>query len=93
MATIILLACSKERPQTSNELLIRISNECRAKIKIYDTAELNKLSDVYDCTYQSILPIQLRPGRYKIVAENQQMKKVSILFKKENYSQEITIEF
>ena len=91
--TTILLACTKQQPQPSNELLICLSNECRAKIKIYDTVDSFKLSDIYDCSYQKLLQIQLKPGKYKIVAENQQMKKVTKLFKKENYSQELTIEF
>lgn len=87
-------ACTKEEQKTSNEVLISITNECRATIKLYniDTGK-QYLSDIFNCSYISILPIQIKPGKYKIKAETYQGKSVTKEFKKGLYSQEIDIEF
>ena len=64
----ITTSCMKEK--TSNDVYITIYNECRAQIKIYDITESRQyLSDMYDCSYVSFLPILLKPGKYKIIAE------------------------
>jgi hypothetical protein len=51
------------------------------------------LSDVYDCSYQKILPLKMERGAYKIKAENFQGKVVTKNFTKGIYSQELNIEF
>ena len=93
MATIIT-ACSKEQPTPSREVLVSITNECRAKLLVYDTSEQHqKLMDIYDCSYKSILPIYLDEGYYKIVAENFQGKKVKKTFTKSRYAMTLDVAF
>ena len=82
MATLIT-ACSKEPAYKSKEVLVSITNECRATIRVYDTLEnRQRLMDIYDCSYKSILPIYLDEGYYKIVAEIFQGRRV-----KKNFTQ------
>ena len=88
------MSCSKAvPPRPSNDLLITVLNECMAEIKIYDSSDRQQVSDIYDCRYIKILPVKLVPGLYKIIAENDHERIVTNLFTKENFSQEITIEF
>lgn len=90
----IITACSKEQQIKSREVLISITNECRAKIKVYDTLDnRQRLMDIYDCSYKSILPIYLDEGNYRIIAENFQGKMVKKNFKKRSFSQTLDIEF
>ena len=88
----ITTSCMKEK--TSDDVYITIYNECRAQIKIYDITESRQyLSDMYDCSYVSFLPIRLKPGKYKIVAETFQGKPAERVFTKSDFSRDVTIEF
>jgi len=90
MATIIT-ACGKQEPTLSQEVLVSITNECRAKLLVYDTSEQHqKLMDICDCSYKSILPIYIDEGYYKIITENFQEKKVPI---KSRYAITLDMEF
>ena len=91
---IIISSCMKEDPRPSDEVLISITNECKAVIKLYnfDTGS-QYLSDVFDCDYVSMIAINVKPGKYKIKAETYQGKSVTKNFTKGLYSQEIDIEF
>jgi hypothetical protein len=58
--TTLITACSKEPTHKSRDVLVSITNECWATIKVYDTLENRQgLMDIYDCSYKSILPIYL----------------------------------
>jgi len=92
MTMTILQSCTKDQVP-SDEVLISITNECRCKIKVYDMNQRNVLQDIFDCSYKSILPLKLKPGKWKIVAETYQSKTITKLFTKGLYAQEIDIEF
>jgi hypothetical protein len=89
-----LAACKKEEQRTSDEVLVSITNECRAQIKLYNYEDGRQyLSDIFDCSYVSILPIKVKPGKYKIKAETYQGKSVTKTFTKGVYAQTLDIEF
>lgn len=90
---ILLISCNKATPTPSDEVLLNITNECRCRIKVYTLDDRQYLSDVFDCSYISHISIKLKPGMYKIKAENYQGKIVSKEFKKEYFAQEFAIEF
>jgi hypothetical protein len=92
MTMTIVQSCSKDQIP-SDEVLVSITNECRCKIKVYDMNQRNVLQDIFDCSYKSILPLKLKPGKWKIVAETYQSKTITKLFTKGLYAQEIDIEF
>ena len=84
--TTLITAWSKELTDKSREVLGSRANECRATIKVYDTLEnRQRLMDIYDCSYKSILPIYLEEGYYKIVTENFQGRRLKKYFSKNNY--------
>ena len=90
----IISSCMKSEPRTSNEVLVSITNECRARIYLYnyDTGR-QYLSDMYDCSYVSMIAIKVVPGKYKVKAETFQGKTVTKTFKKGAYAQTLDIEF
>ena len=89
----VSISCTKEERE-SQDVFITILNECRAQIKIYDVDETRcYLTDTYDCSYKSFLPLRLQKGSYKITAETFQGRKASKKFTKSNQSQSIIIEF
>jgi predicted membrane-bound dolichyl-phosphate-mannose-protein mannosyltransferase len=90
---ILLVSCSKNEQKISDEVLLTVTSECRCAVKIYNMDDRQYLSDVYDCSYQKILPLKMERGAYKIKAENYQGKVVSKIFTKGNYSQNLNIEF
>jgi hypothetical protein len=88
--TTIISSCGKEPTNVSKEVLVSITNQCRTTMKVYDTLEnRQRLIDIYDCSYKSILLIYLDEGYYKIVAENFQGRRVRKNFKKGKYSQPV----
>jgi hypothetical protein len=90
---ILLVSCSKNEQKISDEVLLTVTSECRCTVKIYNIDDRQYLSDVYDCSYQKILPLKMERGTYKIKAENFQGKVVTKNFTKGIYSQELNIEF
>jgi hypothetical protein len=90
---ILLASCSKNEQRVSSEVLLTVTNECACTIKVYNIDDKQYLSDVYDCSYQKILPLKMERGAYKIKAENFQGKVVTKNFTKGIYSQELNIEF
>ena len=90
---ILLISCNKVTPIPSDEVLLNIINECRCRIKVYTLDGQQYLSDMFDCSYISRLSIKLKPGMYRIKAENYQGKIISKDFKKEYFAQEFAIEF
>ena len=90
---ILLASCTKENQRISDEVLLTVTSECRCTVKVYRIDERQYLSDIYDCSYQKILPIKMERGTYKIKAENYQGKVVTKTFTKGIYSQELNIEF
>ncbi|HUZ60093.1 MAG TPA: hypothetical protein VMU83_15070 [Hanamia sp.] len=91
---IILSGCKKAEPKVSNDVLVSITNECRARIYLYnyDTGR-QYLSDMFDCSYVSMIAIKVVPGKYKVKAETYQGKTVTKTFKKGVYAQTLDIEF
>ena len=89
----VSISCTKEERE-SQDVFVTILNECRAQIKIYSLdGSRCLLTDMYDCSYVSFLPLRLQKGSYKIKAETFQGKTASKTFTKSNQSQYITIEF
>lgn len=90
----IISSCMKSEPRTSNEVLVSITNECRARIYLYnyDTGR-QYLSDMFDCSYVSMIAIKVVPGKYKVKAETFQGKTVTKTFKKGVYARTLDIEF
>jgi hypothetical protein len=93
MTITILSGCGKSEQTPSNEVLISITNKCRARIKVYDMNDTQTIHDIFDCSYVSILPIKVKPGKYKIKAETYQGKSVTKTFTKGVYAQTLDIEF
>lgn len=91
---IVLHSCLKEELIPSDEVLVSITNECRARIYLYsiDTGR-QYLSDTYDCSYVSMIAVSVKPGTYKVKAETYQGKTVTKTFKKCAYAQTLDIEF
>lgn len=89
----VLQSCMKEQ-KVSDEVLVSITNECRARIYLYnyDTGR-QYLSDMFDCSYVSMIAIKVAPGKYKVKAETYQGKTVTKTFKKSAYAQTLDIEF
>ena len=94
ITTTVLQSCMKADLKVSDEVLVSITNECRARIYLYnfDTGR-QYLSDMYDCSYVSMLAIKVKPGTYKVKAETYQGKSVTKTFKKGTYAQSLDIEF
>jgi len=91
---IIISSCMKEEPRTSDEVLVSITNECRATIKLYNYDDGRQyLSDIFDCSYVSMIAINVKPGRYKVRAESFSGRSAEKIFTKTKYSQELNIEF
>ena len=90
---ILLVACSKQDRRVSDEVLLTVTSECRCTIKVYEMDDRQYLSDIYDCSYQSTLPLKMERGTYKIKAENFQGKVVTKTFTKGIYGEELNIEF
>ena len=65
----------KEDLKVSDEVLVSITNECRARIYLYnyDTGR-QYLSDMFDCSYVSMIAIKVVPGKYKVKAETYREK-------------------
>jgi hypothetical protein len=94
VTTSVLQSCMKQDLKVSDEVLVSITNECRAQIKLYNYEDGRQyLSDIFDCSYVSILPIKVKPGKYKIKAETYQGKSVTKTFTKGVYAQTLDIEF
>ena len=94
ITTTVLQSCMKADLKVSDEVLVSITNECRARIYLYnyDTGR-QYLSDMYDCSYVSMIAIKVKPGTYKVKAETYQGKSVTKTFKKGAYAQTLDIEF
>jgi len=94
VTTSVLQGCMKEEPKPSNEVLVSITNECRARIYLYnfDTGR-QYLEDIFDCSYVSMIAIKVEPGTYKVKAETYQGKTITKSFKKGPYAQTLDIEF
>jgi len=94
ITTTVLQSCMKEDLKVSDEVLVSITNECRARIYLYnyDTGR-QYLSDMFDCSYVSMIAIKVVPGKYKVKAETYQGKTVTKTFKKGAYAQTLDIEF
>jgi len=94
ITTTVLQSCMKEDLKVSDEVLVSITNECRARIYLYnyDTGR-QYLEDMFDCSYVSMIAIKVAPGTYKVKAETYQGKKVTKTFKKGAYAQTLNIEF
>src|SRR5665647_588724 len=92
---IIISSCTKQEPQrTSNEVLVSISNTCRARINFYSITDGRQyLSGIFDCSYVSFLALSVEPGRYKVKAETASGRTAEKLFTKGKISQELNIEF
>jgi hypothetical protein len=71
----VLESCMKTDLKVSDEVLVSITNECRARIYLYnyDTGR-QYLSDMFDCSYVSMIAIKVVPGKYKVKAETYQGK-------------------
>ncbi|HEY5371070.1 MAG TPA: hypothetical protein VIJ75_18965 [Hanamia sp.] len=94
ITTTVLQSCMKEDLKVSDEVLVMLTNECRARIYLYnyDTGR-QYLSDMFDCSYVSMIAIKVVPGKYKVKAETYQGKTVTKTFKKGVYAQTLDIEF
>lgn len=92
---IIISSCTKQDPQKiSNEVLLSITNECRARIKFYNVTDGRQyLSDMFDCSYVSLIELHVEPGKYKVKAETASGRSAEKLFTKGKFSQELNIEF
>jgi len=78
----------------SDEVLVSITNECRARIFLYNCDTGNQyLQDMFDCSYVSMIAIKVVPGKYKVKAETFAGKSVSKTFTKGPYAQTLEIEF
>ncbi|RNI39865.1 hypothetical protein EFY79_00755 [Hanamia caeni] len=88
--TIVFQSCMKPELKFSDGVLVSITNECRARIFLYnyDTGK-QSLSDIFDCSYVSMIAKKVRPGTYKVKAETFQGK----TFTKRVYAQTLDIEF
>lgn len=89
-----LISCNKwNEPKPTNEVEITVENECYCKITFYkaqDSAFVT--SDYWDCTETKALYLQIRPGDYRVKAENS-FKKVEKPFTKDLYNSSLSIEF
>jgi len=86
--------CVKQEPAISDEVILSIANECRATIKLYNyDSGKQYLSDMFDCSYVSILALKIQPGKYKVKAETFRGKVVEKIFTKGPYAQDLYIEF
>ncbi len=90
---ILLVNCSKEKQQISDEVLLTLTSECRGRIKVYKMDDRQYLSDIYDCSYQKILQLKMEGETYKVKAENFQGRVITKTFTKGIYSQQLNIEF
>ena len=91
---ITLLSCEKQEPRISDEVLFSITNECRARIKLYNVIDGQQyLSDMFDCSYVSFIELHVEPGRYKVKAETASGRFAEKVFTKGKFSQELNIEF
>lgn len=94
ITTTVLQSCMKEDLKVSDEVLVSITNECRARIFLYnnDTGR-QYLEDIFDCSYVSMIALKVAPGKYKVKAETYQGKTVTKTFKKGAYAQTLDIDF
>ncbi|MGN6802386.1 MAG: hypothetical protein ACTHJN_10795 [Ginsengibacter sp.] len=94
ITTTVFQSCMKQNLKPSDEVLVSITNECRARIYLYnlDTGR-QYLSDIFDCDYVSMLALKVKPGTYKVKAETYQGKIITKTFKKGPYAQTLDIEF
>jgi hypothetical protein len=91
---MILSSCMKQNLRPSDEVLVSITNECRARIYLYNYDTGNQyLSDIFDCSYVSMIALKVKPGTYKVKAETYQGKTVTKTFTKGPYAQTLDIEF
>ena len=91
---ITILSCKKQEPRISDEVLFSITNECRARIKLYNVIDGQQyLSDMFDCSFVSFIELHVEPGRYKVKAETASGRSAEKLFTKGKFSQELNIEF
>ena len=89
-----LANCGKVEPSPSDEVLLTITNECRAQIKLYEFYSGRQyLSDMFDCSYVHLIALKVKRGKYRIKAETYQGKIVSKTFTKGPYAQTLDIEF
>ena len=80
--------------RTSDEVLLSITNECRAQIKLYEfDSGRQYLNDIFDCSHVKMIAIKVKPGKYRIKAETYQGKSVTKIFTKGPYAQSLDIEF
>lgn len=90
----IFSGCTKEEPPISNEVLLSLTNQCVATIKFYNVSDGKQaLSDIFDCNYVAVLSVQLKPGTYRVVAENSFGRSAEVVFTKTKFFQELNIEF
>lgn len=91
---IIIPSCMKQESLPSDEVLVSITNECRATIKLYNFDDGRQyLNDIFDCSYVQMIAIKVKPGKHKVKAETFQGKIVSKEFTKGPYAQTLDIEF
>ena len=69
-----------------------LPGEARIYLYNYDTGR-QYLSDMFDCSYVSMIAIKVAPGKYKVKAETCQGKTVTKTFKKGVYAKTLDIEF
>jgi len=80
--------------KVSDEVLVSTTNECRARIFLYNNDTGGQyLEDIFDCSYVSMIALKVAPGKYKVKAETYQGKTVTKTFKKGVYAQTLDIEF
>ena len=89
-----LFNCEKIEQRTSDEVLLSITNECRAQIRLYEfDSGRQYLNGIFDCSYVKMIAIKVKPGKYRIKAETYQGKSVTKTFTKGPYAQSLDIEF
>ncbi len=66
-----LIGCSKwNEPKATNEVLLTVENECYCKIIFYLNDTTFYTSDYWDCTETKGLYLQIKPGEYRVTADN-----------------------
>jgi hypothetical protein len=88
-----LIGCTKwSDKKATNEVLITVENECYCKITFYKNDTTFYTSDYWDCTETKALYLQIKPGEYRVEADNG-FKEIERHFSKDLYNSSLSIEF
>lgn len=88
-----LISCKKwNEPKATNEVEITVENECYCKITFYKNDTTFYTSDYWDCTETKALHLQIKPGEYRVTADNG-FKEIERHFSKDLYNYSLSIEF